>query len=145
MYLNHQARLLFCGNLKICLNFLMWCKTLNGYHEILTLRNSPFAAPVSAWHVHCWGSSGWPSQWCLQLNLDYHSLMLLHILVLRWATLIDTHTKWKDTSCNIILIIHVSECISGSATCIEDIYNVANRTRRLCKTLWMSEIMLHCR
>ena len=33
---------------------------------------------------------------------------------------------------DIILIIHVSSCISGSATCIEDIYNVANRTRRLC-------------
>ena len=32
---------------------------------------------------------------------------------------------------DIILIIHVSECISGSATCIEDIYNDANRTRRL--------------
>ena len=34
---------------------------------------------------------------------------------------------------NIILIIHISSCISGSATCIEDIYNVANRTRRLCR------------
>ena len=29
-----------------------------------------------------------------------------------------------------ILIIHASECISGSATCIEDIYNDANRTSR---------------
>ena len=29
-----------------------------------------------------------------------------------------------------ILIIHAAECISGSATCIEDIYNDANRTSR---------------
>ena len=29
-----------------------------------------------------------------------------------------------------ILIMHASECISGSATCIEDIYNDANRTSR---------------
>ena len=31
---------------------------------------------------------------------------------------------------NVILIIHAAECISGSATCIEDIYNDANRTSR---------------
>ena len=29
-----------------------------------------------------------------------------------------------------IQIMHISECISGSATCIEDIYNDANRTSR---------------
>ena len=50
-----------------------------------------------------------------------------------------------------ILIIHASECISGSATCIEDIYNDANRTSRggpassVSITLWMSEIMLQLR
>ena len=43
--------------------------------------------------------------------------------------------------CKCILIIHVSECISGSATCIEDIYNVANRTRRLCRRVWFAK---HC-
>ena len=32
--------------------------------------------------------------------------------------------------CDSILIIHAAECISGSATCIEDIYNDANRTSR---------------
>ena len=31
---------------------------------------------------------------------------------------------------NSILIIHAAECISGSATCIKDIYNDANRTSR---------------
>ena len=55
----------------------------------------------------------------------------------------------------VILIIHASECISGSATCIEDIYNDANRTSgggggggpasSVCITLWMSEIMLQLR
>ena len=61
--------------------------------------------------------------------------------------------------CVSILIIHASECISGSATCIEDIYNDANRKSRgggggggwwggassVCITLWMSEIMLQLR
>ena len=30
----------------------------------------------------------------------------------------------------LVLIIHASECISGIGTCIEDIYNDANRTSR---------------
>ena len=41
----------------------------------------------------------------------------------------------------IILIIHISSCISGSATCIEDIYNVANWTRRLCRLV---RFVKHC-
>ena len=45
-----------------------------------------------------------------------------------------------DKNC-IILIIHISSCISGSATCIEDIYNVANRTRRLCRQVRFAK---HC-
>ena len=42
---------------------------------------------------------------------------------------------------NGILIIHVSECISGSATCIENIYNVANQTRRPCRRVRFAK---HC-
>ena len=75
------------------------------------------------------------TKWC-----SNHRLTLL--LLCRYSSL-----AYKTC----ILIIHISSCISGSATCIEDIYNVANRTRQLChqssgscKTLWMSEIKLHC-
>ena len=32
---------------------------------------------------------------------------------------------WMNVWVDDILIIHISSCISGSATCIEDIYNVA--------------------
>ena len=40
-----------------------------------------------------------------------------------------------------IQIIHISSCISGSATCIEDIYSVANRTRWLCRRVRFAN---HC-
>ena len=39
-------------------------------------------------------------------------------------------SKILGSECSHILIIHAAECISSSATCIEDIYNDANRTSR---------------
>ena len=78
---------------------------------------------------------------------------VVHHLII-WCEIDQPQVK-KHFMMNIILIIHASECISGSATCIEDIYNDANRTSRggggggpassVCITLWMSEIMLQLR
>ena len=53
---------------------------------------------------------------------------------------IDITTLYESASWIITLIIHVSECISGSATCIEDIYNDANRTRQLCTITWLEYV-----
>ena len=59
-------------------------------------------------------------------STDDNGKTALHHAARRWEIPI-LHFKLNT---NIILIIHASECISGSASCIEDIYNDANRTSR---------------
>ena len=95
--------------------------------------NDFIISPFVSWG--CWSRSDFSSAW-LSDSLRRHRTAWpasehhgLRYSGLSWGFM---RTIKNSNSVFIIVIIHTSKCISSRITCIEDICNAVNRTRRLC-------------